>query len=113
MKKVTVRLSNAQAARIDSIAKMMKMPPGDLLASITFGELGNSGFGDARTVVYFIGVNRDLYIKRRKVSGENIEIFLRAGLAKTPLRKFLKLIDQACNDDKKAGDALAVFEPAT
>ena len=111
MKNVTVKMSDAQAARIESIAGKLEMSAGDLLVCTTFGELGNSGFGDARLVVYFVEINRERYIEKREAPGEHIEKFLQAGLVKMPMRKFRALIDRACNGDNKASKAVEVFEP--
>jgi hypothetical protein len=104
MKTVTVKMSDAQAARIESIAKMLKIEAGDLMTAMTFGEL-NGWKDEPQNFIYCLEPVVERYIENREAGGDEVEQFLRAGLKKMSLKKLTQLCIDASNETSAAEQA--------
>jgi hypothetical protein len=112
MKTVTVELSDEQAARIETIAALVNMTPGQLLTCLSFAEFAGWE-GSPQEWIY--GVNEDFknYVQHSKVTGEDIEALLRGGLAQMSFSKLIKLTAELVDEEKtEAGVRLHWFEAA-
>ena len=93
---VNVELSHKQAVRINNIAVMLKIKPGELLTWLAFSELEGCA-DEPPAFLWWFRQNHDDYVVRRALSGENIEAMLRGGLDLMSLGDLIKKADCAAD----------------
>lgn len=86
-----VRVTPAQASRIENIAGMLKIEPGELMTCCTFSGLYGWRDQPSAVVEFIDGDYRD-FVKNGQAGGEEVEGFIRAGLAMMSLTKLKNLI---------------------
>ena len=106
MKTFTVELSDRQAARIETIAALVNMTPGQLLTCLSFEEFaGWEGSQSPESWIYGVRESFAAYVKQGEATGADVEALLRGGLAQMSLSKLIKLTEKVVDKQEREASA--------